>query len=325
MKRSMWFLIVLVIVAGACSGDGDSATTTAAETPTTTEVETTTPGPATTTAAGATETTLAPFGLEPGTVTAGVLLIDGVVREYLVAVPPDYSPDVPAPVIFDLHGRGGTAAGQAITSQITVPAWARGFVVVHPQAGGDAAGWPIWPDSPEREGEVAFFQMMIDTLAGDLAIDLDRVFITGFSNGGGMAARLACEMAGQIAGVAPVGASNEGWTECEPSEPVPVMAFHGLADDVVFFNGGQALLPALPEWAGWWADANGCETDAVPAEVATGLFWHWAVCDEGATVSLIAVDGIGHDWPTEVQTIADAGEPVWLGASDIIVDFFAGL
>jgi polyhydroxybutyrate depolymerase len=320
MKRVTWLLIVSAMVVGACSGDGDSATTTAAETTVTTAVETTV-----TTAAGIATSTLAPFGLEPGTVTAGVLLVDGVVREYLVAVPPGYSRDMPAPVIFDLHGRGGTAAGQAITSQITIPAWDRGFVVVHPQAVGNAAGWPVWPDSPERESEVAFFQMMIDHLADDLAIDRDRVFVTGFCNGGGMAGRLACEMADQIAGIAPVAASNEGWTECEPSESVPVFAFHGLADQEVIFDGGQALLPSLPDWAGWWADANGCETNALPTEMPTGLHWHWAVCDGESTVSLVALYGIGHEWPTKVQEVPDADGPGWSGATEIIVDFFAGL
>ncbi len=324
----MWLLIVVAIVVVACSGDGNSATTTAAGVTTTTAAgvtTTTAAGVTTTTAAEITAITMAPFGLEPGTVTAGVMLVGGVVREYLVAVPPGYSSDVPAPLIFDLHGRGGTASGQAMTSEITIPAWDRGFVVIHPQAMGDMAEWSVWPDSPDLEGEVAFFQMMIDTLSDDLAIDRDRVFVTGFSNGGGMAGRLACEMADQIAGIAPVGASNEGWMECEPSEAVPVFAFHGLADEVIFFDGGQALLPSLPDWAAWWADANGCEADVSPVGMPRGLYWRWAACDEEATVSLVALGGIGHEWPREVQADPDTDELVWLGATEIIVEFFAGL
>jgi len=305
----------------ACSGDGAPPAATAADATTTTAADVTT-----TTAAEIATGVTAPFGLIPGTVTAGVVLVGGVVREYLVAVPPGYSPDVPAPVIFDLHGRGGTASGQAMISEITIPAWDRGFVVVHPQAMGDTPTWSVWTDASGLAVEVEFFQVMIDTLARDLAIDRDRVFVTGFSNGGGMAGRLACEMSGQIAGIAPVAASHEGWSECEPSSPVPVLAFHGLQDETVLFEGGQALLPALPEWAAWWANANGCETDGSSIEILTGLYWHWAACDGEATVSLIAMDGIGHEWPTQVEATRDSdGEVVWSGATRIIVDFFAGL
>jgi len=211
-------------------------------------------------------------------------------------------------------------------SEITIPAWDRGFVVVHPQAAGDVPTLAVWTDAPGLTGEVEFFQVMIDTLARDLAIDSDRVFVTGFSNGGGMAGRLACEMADQIAGIAPVSASNEGWEECEPSGPVPVLAFHGMEDETVLFDGGQALLPALPEWAAWWATANGCEADALSIEILTGQYWHWASCEGEATVSLLALDGVGHTWPTEVEASLDSDdEVVWTGATAIIVDFFAGL
>lgn len=261
--------------------------------------------------------------LVPGSVTGGILQVGDIVREYLVAVPPDYDPAVPAGLIFDLHGRGGTAPGQAITSGVTGVAWTHGFVVVHPQALGSVPTWSVWPELPELGSDIVFFDLMIDTLADELSIDLDRVFVMGFSNGGGFAGRLACERSDRLAGIAVVGASNEGWQQCEPTRPIPVLAIHGLADPVIPFNGGQSLLPNLPDWAAWWAESNGCEDQAFSTVMPTGTFWHWGQCSVGATVSLIALNGVGHEWPTQVQTVAEGEGVAWVGATEVIVDFFA--
>jgi polyhydroxybutyrate depolymerase len=257
-------------------------------------------------------------------VTAAVLAVDDSVRQFLVAVPPDYSDDVPAPVIFDLHGRGGTAPGQALTSGMTDVAWGRGFIVVHPHALGDIPTWSVWPDHELLDNDVAFFRMMIDTLDDWFAIDRARVFVTGFSNGGGMAARLACEMGDSIAGIAPVGGSHEGWEDCDPGRPIPVLAFHGTADDVVPFGGGN-LTPALPDWAAWWADNDGCEAVPDIINVPGSRYWRWDECEAGATVTLVALEGLGHEWPEQIQTIETADGTVAVGATHLIVEFFAGL
>lgn len=300
-------LAAVVLVVAACSGGGAGTDTTSA-------------GEGTDT----TGTTLPEIRPEAGTITAGVMLVDGVVRQYLVAVPPDYTDGAGVPVVFDLHGRGGTAPGQALTSKITDIAWARGFVVVHPHALGDIPTWSVWADHENLENDVAFFRMMIDVLDEALSIDRDRVFVTGFSNGGGMAARLACEMGDAIAGIAPVGGSHEGWEECEPGGPIPVLAFHGTADEIVPFEGGN-LLPTLPLWAGWWAENDGCEAEPESITVPGSRFWRWDDCDGGATVTLVALEGLGHEWPARVQQVTRNGESVWVGASHLIVEFFAGL
>jgi len=313
MKRLSIALLLLVLVASACRDEADA--------PAISETGATT----TFTLVDGSQAAEDPVQLVPGSITAGVLLVDDIVREYLVAVPPDYSADTPAPLLFDLHGRGGTAPGQAMTSRVTDLAWAKGFVVVHPQAMGEVTTWSVWPELPELSTDVAFFDLMIDAIADELSIDLDRVFVMGFSNGGGMAGRLVCELPDRIRAIAPVGASNEGWLQCDPGRPIPVLAIHGFDDPVIPFNGGQALLPELSQWAAWWAQSNGCGAGMEPVAVPTGTFWHWPECNEGATVSLIGLEGVGHEWPLLVQSVAVDDELVWVGATEVIVDFFAGL
>jgi polyhydroxybutyrate depolymerase len=310
MKRAIIPILALLLAAAACGGDAADGEAT---TSTVTRPE---GGPA---------ADREPIEPDPGSITAGVMLVDDAVRQYLVAVPPDYSEETPAPVIFDLHGRGGTAPGQALTSAMTDVAWGSGFIVVHPQGLGDVPTWSVWPELPELANDLAFFEMMIDVLDDALAIDRDRVFVTGFSNGGGMAGRLACEMSDQIAGIAVVGASNEGWQSCEPSRPVPVFALHGTGDQIVPFDGGQGLLPSMPEWAAWWASSNGCEIEPETGGLPGGRFWRWDQCEAGATVSLIALEGLGHEWPLQVQRASGGDSVEWLGATHLIVAFFASL
>ncbi|MCB2223568.1 MAG: alpha/beta hydrolase fold domain-containing protein [Actinobacteria bacterium] len=300
MRRIAALSLVLALMAAACSGDDTGGSSTTAATATDAGLE-----------------------LAPGTVTAGAIQVGDTTRIYLVAVPPGYDPAVPAPLLFDLHGRGGTAPGQAVVSGITALAWTYGYVVVHPQAAGDIPTWAVWPVLPEAAGEIDFFEMVLDSIESELNIDPDRVFVMGYSNGGGMAARLACDLADRITAVGVFGGSHEGWQACGPVEPVPILAIHGLADTVVpFEGGGGGTYPAIDEWAAWWADADGCTDEAEPLPLPTGTFWRWDSCAGGATVTLIGLADWGHEWPSEVHQVSTDTGMVWQGASEVFLSFF---
>ena len=58
---------------------------------------------------------------------------------------------------------------------------------------------------------------------------------------------------------------------------------------------------------------------------ASGTAIHWGDCPDGATVSLLAIDGIGHVWPPQVELATIDGVARYRGATEVIVDFFAGL
>ena len=334
MKRLATLLVGFALLAAAC-GDDDAASSTTTAAPTTTAATTTVTTAGTdsssTSSTEAPGTTSPPAtappqdDLAPGTVTAGVLPFADGIRSYLVAVPPGYRDDTPAPVILDLHGRGQTAVDHAINSGMTEFAWPHGYIVVHPQGIGEIPAWPTRAIDPGVAAEVAFFGLILDTLAADLTIDPDRVFVSGFSLGGGMAGRLACALSDRISGIAVVAASLQGWGVCDPTGPVPVLAIHGVDDQVAPFNGLAPDLPALPDWAAWWAGVNGCGRDPLPSQTVTGRIWHWPVCDDGATVTLMGLNDTGHGWPRVAQVAAVDGEDVPLSSTEVIVDFFNGL
>src|SRR5881396_2248261 len=54
-------------------------------------------------------------------------------RSYRLFVPPAYNGRAPLPMVLDLHGSGGTSAGQARTSGFEDVAAREGFFVASPQ------------------------------------------------------------------------------------------------------------------------------------------------------------------------------------------------
>lgn len=57
----------------------------------------------------------------------------GLLRSYLVSIPPLYNPHTPAGVIFSFHGGERTARDQLQLDQLTNPKFNDKYIVVYPQ------------------------------------------------------------------------------------------------------------------------------------------------------------------------------------------------
>ena len=185
---------------------------------------------------------------------------------------------------------------------------------------------PQIPQNNRRDRRVGKGQrayQLIDTLVGRLSIDPKRVYALGFSNGGGLVDNLGCFLSDKIAAIAPVAGAYIYWAECNPSRPVPVLAFHGTADEAVPYRGGGS---SIPNWAGAWAGRNGCEPQPKNTSPEENVIIDtWGNCAENAIVTLYTIEGGGHVWP---------GSPLWenlrklegypqgVVATDLIWDFF---
>jgi polyhydroxybutyrate depolymerase len=159
-------------------------------------------------------------------------------RPYLLHVPPTHKPGEPLPLIVALHGGLNDAAYVENQSGLDKVADAQGYAVAYPDGllGTWNAGACCWFARWAGVDDVGFLDKLIDTLVKQGVADPRRIFMTGFSNGGGMAYRYACERADKIAGIAVVsGALAIG---CTPKRPVSVLAFHGTWDPSVPYNGG---------------------------------------------------------------------------------------
>jgi polyhydroxybutyrate depolymerase len=239
--------------------------------------------------------------------SSGRLVSSGKEREYLLYVPETYNPSTPTPLVISIHGYAEWPAHQMELSRWNDLANQYGFIVVYPSGTGFPKRWVTNSQSgtpAEPPVDVQFISDLIDQLGQEYNIDPSRIYANGLSNGGGMSALLACELSERIAAVGGVsGAYLFSPDECNPSRPVPVIAFHGTADPIVPYQGGPSSsfnlpFPLVPEWIEAWAERNGCSR--TPAELpstgeVTGI--RYTGCEQDAEVIFYTIDGGGHSWP----------------------------
>jgi polyhydroxybutyrate depolymerase len=237
--------------------------------------------------------------------TRHLLTAAGSVRRYVQFVPPD---DQTVPLVISLHGTASNARENEQLTGLSRHAAESGFILVYPEALGQPTMWNI-RDCAFAPDDVAFMRGLIEHLCGRFDIDRERIFVCGFSNGGGMANRTACSLSQMVAGVASVSGAYPFWNGCHPARPIPLLAVHGTADEVVPYAGLGDSLPPIYDWIREWAQRNGCSPHPRIERTARHITTHtWLDRRSRFPVKLVVAEGGGHGWPE------------W--ASSLIWDFF---
>ncbi len=243
----------------------------------------------------------------PPAVQNDSLIIDGVPRTYRVFVPPTLDRGRPAPLVLVLHGGANTAQDAVRITSFDKQASLGEFIVAYPE--GTRTEWNAGSccgSAPERNpDDVGFLTQMLDRLQRDYAVDPERVFVTGASNGAMMAYRFACERADRVRAVASVAGAVRA-AACQPSRPVSVLEIHGTADPLLPYEGGKpdaveaaaAMYPSTPAMIQRWAEIDSCPPPQPPKVTGAVTTQLWQGCANDTTVSLITVQGGGHIWFT---------------------------
>ncbi len=228
----------------------------------------------------------------------GSITVDGRKRTYFVHLPPRYDHRTPTPVVLVLHGAGGSPEGVERVSGMSEKADKENFIAVYPRGTGQTwnSGKCCGDALLNDIDDVAFFRKLIEKLERDYAVDPKRIFVTGFSNGGMMAYRLACELSDKIAAAAPVeGAQN---LNCHPSNPVSIIVFHGTSDRLVPFKGGTSPFHTPDaEAVDFWVEHNGCSTTPKRETTPALQIDTYTGCKDGTEVELYAIKRGRHAWP----------------------------
>ena len=255
---------------------------------------------------------------------------DGIQRNYILYIPEIYDGNTAVPLILNFHGFGSNAAQQMFYGDFRDIADTEGFLLVHPE-GTTFIGNQFWnvgfPGISSTIDDVGFTEALIDELATLYAIDLDRVYATGMSNGGFMSFLLACQLSEKIAAVASVTGSmtQDTFDDCNAQRPTPVLQIHGTEDDVVLYNGNTLSIP-IADVISYWVDYNNCETtpttttfpDIDPSDGSTIEHSVYEDGDNGITTEHMKVIGGGHTWPGSVINTGgtnqdiDASMEIWL-------------
>jgi polyhydroxybutyrate depolymerase len=184
--------------------------------------------------------------------------IDGVEREYFVHVPLSYNGSVNMPVVFMLHGTSGDGekfyniSGWKEIGEdeniITVFPSSWRYCIIEGGVQNNTTKWNVTPDAnftfcPGQipRNDIKFLNTIITELNSKYKIDNKRIYLSGFSNGGQMAAKCAIEMSDKLAAIAENAGSFYIDTTFIPKRKLPLLFQIGNED-----YGPENTGPAVP-------------------------------------------------------------------------------
>ncbi len=233
-----------------------------------------------------------------------------------------------------LHGGLGSGPQLENQSELSTKADQEHFIVVYPEGVVSNFGIRTWNAGgccgfamDNNIDDVSFINQLLDTLIGRFLIDTTRIYVTGMSNGGFMAYRLACELSHRIAAIAPVACTMS--FNCMPVLPVSIIHFHSYLDENIPWYGGigngisNHYNPPLDSVFNVWAGFNSCSINADTLYNGTDydkMTWTGCACNTEIHY-YITHDG-GHSWPGGTATII--GDPVsqYISANNLMWEFF---
>ena len=189
-----------------------------------------------------------------------------------VQVPPGVGPASPAPLAILLHGYGGSGAIYEWYLDLADRLLAAGWLYALPDGTVDEEGNRFWNATDAccnlfaaPVDDVGYLEALIAAI--DAEIGVSEVHLLGYSNGGFMAYRMACDRPQLLSSV--VSMAGATWKEaaaCDPVEPVRVLEVHGTEDSQIAYGGGVwraglAEHPGAEETVAHWADYNGCDVE----------------------------------------------------------------
>ncbi len=243
---------------------------------------------------------------------------EGRTRSYNLFLPENYSKTANLPLMIYLHSYDWNPYEGMEYTQMNLVADTSGFILVCPAAVNNR--WnsgvgenPDWP-APEVD-DVGFINALIDTLSANFSIDPERIYACGFSNGGFMSHKLACQLSHRIAAIASVGGIISTGTvdNCNSLHPMPVLQIHGTLDKIVPINGTTGW-HSVEETVSFWSELNGCvkvDTIQIPdIDQTDGCTVQKIIYSDSyrkIKVILFKVIRGGHSWPSATADYSWAG------------------
>lgn len=242
----------------------------------------------------------------------------GMKRDFVLSLPQGAKQRERLPLILAFHGYREDADKLRANSGLD------GADAVVAYLNGVGNAWAPAPYATTTgEQDLAFVDGVVAQLEGEFSIDRARVFAAGFSNGGGFASFVGCQRPQEFTGIATVaGAFYQRVSEGCSQIPMKHIDFHGTADPVIAYNGGErheTVYDSTAEMLEEAAVRNHCDARGEDVEAsATVTEVDWVGCD--AALSHYRIAGGGHIWPggaSDNSGLVPAGF-----ATDALLKFF---
>ena len=221
-------------------------------------------------------------------------------RIYWVDYPDN--PTEPVPLVISMHGRNQSLLSHITYSQMSSFANPQNIAVVYPQGinstGALAWNTGVWWDNSEYD-DVGYLNAVIDSVISNFAIDTNRIYACGMSNGGFMAYELACELSDRIVAFGSVAGNfmmnvDQG---CANARELPIMHIHGTSDLIVNYNAPtiDSSMTAIEAMAWWSIENNLTEQSLEELNDSVNVFTNSSLTSNTKFVHY-QVQGGGHLW-----------------------------
>ncbi len=180
--------------------------------------------------------------------------IDGEMREAIIYASVSEDSENGRPLVLAFHGYGDNMENFQHTN--VHGAW-RNAIVVYPQGlnrRGGLRGWQVEVGDGDRD--LRFVDEILTYLRESYRVDENRIYATGFSNGGMFAYLLWAERPDVFAAYAPVGARLR--PSVKPNRPRPIFHVAGERDQVVRFADQKTAIEVAVQVNGVGASKEGC-------------------------------------------------------------------
>ncbi len=229
----------------------------------------------------------------------------------------------PIPLVVSLHGYGSDAQAQDWFFGLSDRILQYHVALITPQGTVDQAGNQFWNGADgccDLYGSGVDDYAWISSLVAEAqeTVDISGVYVVGYSNGGFMAYRLACDGLDGLVAIASLAGSSYGDPErCDDASPISLLQIHGTDDMQIPYAGTLEYAGGYPgavELVDRWAGRAGCRDASAQAlpnidlertvdGSETSVERRRAGCSDGITIELWMINSGNHfpdfheDWP----------------------------
>ncbi|MEO8180084.1 MAG: PHB depolymerase family esterase [Deltaproteobacteria bacterium] len=182
------------------------------------------------------------------------------------------------PLIVFLHGLGGSGAELSLGLHLKEFSDRLGFAFLAPDGLLDNSGRRFWNASASccnfdqlSVDHVGLLRSWIQDALKNPKLDPTRVYLVGYSNGGFLAHRAACELGSLLRGIYSIGGAGPNQPKrCHPDKLPNVVEIHAEDDAIVAFKGGYLFAdrsrpphPSAEATVRAWRKLAGCSEPAL--------------------------------------------------------------
>lgn len=231
-----------------------------------------------------------------------------------------------------LHGYSDSPRLMELYSGMNLKARKEGFTVIYPAGlSGDSvkkswnAQFCCGYSYDNNIDDVLFIDTLISELVTHPDVDKDRIYITGFSNGGMFTHLLGSKLSGKVAALAVSSGTigNKNYTVPSPNLPIPIIMLHGTDDTVVPIDGNKSsggyTYKTFKEAESFWVKNNDCTSE--PAIEETDQYIRHSYSCTNPIVTYTIKDR-GHFWFGGLAEILHGNFGDNFNNTDIIWNFF---